>query len=149
MFDRIWKILPFLNPFNYVMLGIVDPCSLDEMLDGSSCIDHLSDKEKLAAKVFYTCAELAACSRQECTVAVLEEEAKCLKHLSEAKLDSINVYSDLIAANAAGAQLSGSMDELQEGIKCLKGKDEIELKAMLAVLQCRLQDCVAHIVTWG
>lgn len=128
------------------IVGITDPCSLDDMIDGSACIDNLSDKEKLASQVFYTCAELAACSSQDCTLAALETDAACMKHLSLEKLASIDVYSDLISANAAGARLEGTMDELQTGIKCLKGKDEIELKAMLAILRCRLQNCVAPII---
>lgn len=129
------------------LVAIIDPCSVDLLIDGSACIDNLSDKEKLAADVFYVCAELAACSQQDCTLDALETDAACLKHLSPAKLDSIGVYSDLIAANAAGAGLDGTMDELQTGIKCLKGKDEIELKAMLVILRCRLQNCVAPIIT--
>lgn len=147
MLDRLIKFFTFANPFNFFMLGITDPCSLDELLGGSSCIDHLSDREKLAAEVFYTCAELEACSSQDCDLDVLEADAACLKHLSPEKLESIEVYSDLVSANAAGASLSGTIDELQEGIKCLRGKDEIELRAMLVILRCRLWSCVAPIIT--
>jgi len=129
------------------LVGVaVDPCSVDSMVDGSVCIDNLSDREKLAADVFYLCQEVAACSSADCTIDGLEEDAKCLKHLSNEKLSSILVYSDLVAAQSAGADLDGSMDELQNGIKCLKLLDDTQLMAMQVVLRCRLQNCVEPLI---
>lgn len=130
------------------MLGVVvDPCSLDSLIDGSSCIDHLSPKEKLAAEVFYTCAGLDPCLGQDCSLDTLQADAACLRQLSKEKLESIAVYADFVAAIAAGADLDGTMDELQEGIKCLRELDEVELMAILELLRCRMRNCISEPIT--
>jgi len=122
---------------------MANTCSLDDMLDGSTCLDHFTDNEKLAASVYYLCAGLAVCSSQDCTLDGLQTAAQCLKELSPEKLNSIATYADKLEAIAAGAVLEDTQDELQEGIKCLRGLTEVELKAMQIYLRCALRACIS------
>lgn len=121
---------------------MANTCSLDDMLDGSTCLDHFADNEKLAASVYYLCAGLSACSSQDCTLDGLQTSAQCLKELSLEKLSSIAAYADKLEAIAAGASFDGTEDELQAGIKCLRGLSEVELKAMQVYLRCALRACL-------
>lgn len=121
----------------------MNTCSLDDMLDGSVCLDHMADKEKVAASVFYLCAGLAACSEvTDCTLEGLLEASKCLDELSPEKLLSIDAYVDKLQAIAAGATFTGTDDELQTGIQCLRGLTDIQLHAMQIYLRCNLRACL-------
>ena len=126
-----------------LMAGIVDTCALDQITSGSACLNHLSHDEKLAASVFYKCAELAACDSGTCTIDALMTEVACLKELDMARLQSAEVYTDYLNAVAGGASLDGTADELQEGIKCLRLIDPVTLTALKVLLDCRLKECVS------
>ena len=120
-------------------------CTLDDLLDNSNCIDGLSEKEKLAAQAFFLCAAGVACAQlpADCTVDTLQESVACIKDVSPARLISMQVYSDYLAAVDAGASPSLAMDDIQEGIKCLSELDDHALRAMVLLLRCNLRECVS------
>lgn len=139
------KLLDWLNPFNWLLFGIVDPCSLDELETGSKCLIELSDKEKLAAEVWYMTQELAACGGTTYTFDTLQQAAACFKELSDARLKAMEAYSAYLSAVAAGATIDGSNDELQDAIKCFRELDDHSLTAMRTLLICQLRECVTEL----
>lgn len=123
---------------------MANTCVLDDMIDGAKCINkQLSEHEKMAASVFYLCAALDACEGGSCDIDDLMEDAACLRKFAPEDLNGFQVYSDKLAAIAAGASLDGSMNELQEGIKCLRLPDNVTLQALVMYLRCQLRACVS------
>ncbi len=139
---RLLNILTWLNPFNYLFLGVTGDCSLDDMETGSACLIELSDKEILAAEVWYMTQELTACGGTEFDIDTLQAAAACLKELSDKRLAAINAYSAFLSAVAAGASVVGTADEVQNAIKCFRELSQHELDAMKTLLLCELQACV-------
>jgi len=123
-------------------MGIVDPCSTDEMMGNTSCIDQLSETEKLAAQVDYMMQELAACGGTTYTPDTLQAAAACLEALSNERLMSIDVYTAYLDAVAAGASASLDMDDIQTNIKCLRILSPHELTAFRTFLLCQLRECL-------
>ena len=120
-------------------------CTLDDLLDNSNCIDGLSEKEKLAAQVFFLCAAASDCADvpADCDVDTLQESVACTKEVSDNRLISMQVYADYLNAVETGASVSLDMDDIQEGIKCLRLLDDHALRAMILFLRCSLRTCVS------
>ena len=121
---------------------MADTCSLNDMMDGTACIDGLSETERLAAQVDFMVQELAACGGTSYTPDTLQAAAACLNYLSDERLMSIEVYTAYLAAVAAGGSPSLSMDTIQTNIKCLRLRSVHELKAYRTFLMCALRECV-------
>lgn len=117
-------------------------CSLDTMETGTACLIELSDKEKLAAQVWYMTQELDACGGTAYTIDTLQAAAACLKEVSDRRLKAIQAWNAYISALTAGASVTGTADEVQNNIKCFRELSMHELEAMKTFLECQLQECV-------
>lgn len=130
-----------LAPFAF--MGIVDPCSQDELVSDAACLNLLSPQEKLAARVYFMCQQAAACGAiGTCDLDQTAIDAACFK-FPPALRDSIMVALECEAASNAGASVDcDDVNALREAIKCLKLHDPELLHAMEIYLKCKLNSCI-------
>ena len=119
--------------------AVVDPCSLDSRVSGSSCYNCLTQTEKLAARVMFKARALKAEDGLDLTDVNTMRKAAACHCVPDSTLESFEVYDARRVAVAAGAtSLPSTAAELRAAIKCYCSISQHELKAAESILDCYL-----------
>ena len=135
------KWLSWLNPLN--LFWIVDPCSEDELVSGSKCFRELAPEDRLAAIVWYLWQGAITAASVSSDLDTLLQSAACYAAIPPDQLNAIEVLVAAEEADAAGASVDITLDEVVTGITCLKNVDPQKLKALRIWLQCKINSGIS------
>lgn len=131
---KLLSILGWLNPFNY-LFWVVD-CTETTLNANSTCFQQLAEKERDAAIVWYLW-QLYQTNGGTSDLDTLLQNAGCFINESPEMLHAMEVNIAYQAALAAGASVTGTLDEAVAGIACLKHLSPLKLRALKTALQCQ------------
>lgn len=117
-------------------------CTPDELMEASKCFQTLSESEQMAAIVFYLCLAQACLGAANCDVSTIAEDGACIKYVPKEQRLAFDVYNAFQMASNAGAPVTGTLDEIMDGIACLKAIPLDTLDAIRTLYACRVSECL-------
>ena len=137
MFKKLFKYLPFLNPFN--LFWIVDPCYLSQQEASAACINCLDPDTKRKAIVMFKAMALKALGGTDLTNVNTMRQAAACRCLPDPTLLSFAVLSaQRLATDAQATNIPSTAADIRNAVRCYCGISDHELKAAESILDCYL-----------